>query len=613
MTRLVRFANNAVSRLAAGITNSATSLSVTPGDGAKFPSLSGSRYFMATLVRADGTTEVVKVTARSTDTMTIVRGSEAVGGASTAYSFSAGDRVENRLTSGVLDSEIDRLDAAALIGTVSKTANYSVLEADISTLIRVDTTSGTITVTLPQISTLVDDFHVIVGKVSSDTNTVSLVRAGSDTINGATSYALSAQYQAAWLIADRTNNVWTVISSGSTTNNVVDAYTGDGVVTALTLSGSPGTKNNTTVIVGGVAQLKSTYSLSGATLTLGAAPGVGVLTEVWWSQPNTIGTPSDATVTAAKLANAGYELGMRNRIINGGMVIDQRATAVTATGYAVDRWWFNASDDATKSVAVNTDAPAGFSSSLRCTVSVADATIGAIQYCEFDHFIEGYNIADLGFGTAGAQSVTLSFWVRSSVTGVYTGNIGNSDSSRLCPFNYSISVANTWERKTVTFTGCTDGTWNSTTGIGLAIKLNMALGSSFLGGTAGTWNSTSKFGSGTPVNALATNGNIFAVTGVQLERGSSATPFEYRPYGTELALCQRYYEVGQATDFYNFSGGTVIIGTGTRFLVPKRAAPTMTVSYGSLQTITAIGFQSYGSISSANWYQSVNFTATAEL
>lgn len=304
MTRLVRFSNNSLSRLAANITNADTSISLTPGDGAKFPVISGSQFFMATLLKADGTIEIVKVTARSGDTLTVVRAAEPVGSTQVAYAFTAGDRIEQRLTAKALSDELDRLDSGANIGTANKTANYTVLANDVSNLIRVDTTSGTITVTLPQISSLTDDFDIMVAKVTGDANPLNVVRAGTtDLINGATSYTIYNQWQSAWLIADRSTNTWTVISSGiSAVNTVVDAGTGSGSAT-ITLSGDPGSKNNTALFIGGVYQQKSTYSISGTTLTAGGAITSGVGYEVVWSAPLTVGTPSDGTVTTNKLAD----------------------------------------------------------------------------------------------------------------------------------------------------------------------------------------------------------------------------------------------------------------------------------------------------------------------
>lgn len=305
MTRLVKLANNAVTRLAGNITNVATTLSVTPGDGAKFPALSAGQFFMATLANSSGNTEVIKVTARSTDTFTFTRAAEPVGGVSTAYAFTAGDRVEMRLTAGALGDELDRLDAAALTSALNKSANYTVTAADVTSLVRVTTTTGAITITLPQISTLTDDFDVVVAKVTSDTNNVLITRSGSDLINGASTYALASQWQCAWLIADRSTNTWTAINSGNGIyNTTADRGTGTGSA-SITLSGDPVSVNNTAFFVGGVYQQKNTYTMSGTTLTAGGAIPSGVTWEVVWSAPVVLGVPSDGSVSTAKLADQG--------------------------------------------------------------------------------------------------------------------------------------------------------------------------------------------------------------------------------------------------------------------------------------------------------------------
>lgn len=304
MTRLVRFANNATSKLAANISNVGLTMSVTPGDGSKFPTLSGNQFFKATLIKSDGTKEVVKVTARSTDTMTIVRANESIAGVQTAYAFSAGDKVELRLTAQGLGDELDRLDAAAFLDVVSKSANYTVAETDISKLIKTDTTAGAVTITLPQISTLTGSFEVQIQKNTGDGNVVTVARSGSDTINGATSHLLASQYQCVWLVADLINNAWTAITSANASNKIADQFIGAGSAGPFTLSGDPGSKNNTDVYVGGVYQNKSTYTVTGTSLTLGGAVSAGVIIECNWAQPLPVGTPSDATVTPAKLADS---------------------------------------------------------------------------------------------------------------------------------------------------------------------------------------------------------------------------------------------------------------------------------------------------------------------
>jgi len=300
MTRLVRFSNNAVSMLASAITTGSTTLSLQAGDGSKFPTLTGTQFFMATLVKSDGTTEVVKVTARTGDTLTVVRAAEAVGGVQTAYAFSSGDRIEHRLTAKAIGDELDRLDQAALIAAQNKTADYTVTAADITSLIRMNTAGGNLTVTLPDITTLTDDFDVIVAKVSADSNVVTIARSGTDTINGATSYSLTNQWQGAWLTADRSTGTWTVIASGGGGVKAnVDTFTGTGTAGPFTMSGDPGIKENTAVYVGGVYQQKSTYSLAGTSLTLGGNVPAGVSVEVVWAAPLQVGITSANQTTAS--------------------------------------------------------------------------------------------------------------------------------------------------------------------------------------------------------------------------------------------------------------------------------------------------------------------------
>ena len=156
---------------------------------------------------------------------------------------------------------------------------------------------------------------------------------------------------------------------------------------------------------------------------------------------------------------------------------------------------------------------------------------------------EGYNVGDLAWGSSDAKTVTLSFWVRSSITGTYAVKLGNADSDRSYVSTYTISSANTWEQKTITITGDTSGTWASTNGVGIEIRFALAMGSTWTTSTLNSWQAANYFGSTTASNNwIGTNGATFYITGVQLEKGSTATSFDYRPYGTEWILCWRYYQ-----------------------------------------------------------------------
>jgi hypothetical protein len=280
----------------------------------------------------------------------------------------------------------------------------------------------------------------------------------------------------------------------------------------------------------------------------------------------------------------------KNRIINGAMVIDQRnaGASITPTAfvYTLDRWYADCTVASKFSVQRNAGSvtpPAGFTNYLGVT-SLAATTPGAADFYTVGQVIEGFNAADLAWGTASASTVTLSFWVRSSLTGTFGGVLNNSGGSRAYPFTYSIASANTWEKKTVTVAGDTSGTWLTNNGAGIEVKFSLGVGSTYAG-TAGAWTGSNKFGATGQVNVVATNGATFYVTGAQFEKGTQATSFDYRPYSTELALCQRYFETfATSTDSvtpYQGIVGFFATTTQLRSCIPmkvtKRASPTVTI------------------------------------
>jgi len=236
--------------------------------------------------------------------------------------------------------------------------------------------------------------------------------------------------------------------------------------------------------------------------------------------------------------------GRRNLIINGAAVHDQRnggsSFTPTASGqYTLDRWRPNMSASSKFSVQQSTESPASFTNSVLITYLAATTVSASDQYF-IGTRLEGYNIAHLNFGSSDAQTITLSFWVRSSLTGTFGAGIFNSAANRCFPISYTISSADTWEQKTVTIAGDTSGTWVTDNGVGLQLIFSLGIGSTFQG-TAGAWTSSAHLTASSTVNLVETNGATFYFTGVQLEVGSVATPFEHRSYGEELTLCQRYY------------------------------------------------------------------------
>jgi hypothetical protein len=289
---------------------------------------------------------------------------------------------------------------------------------------------------------------------------------------------------------------------------------------------------------------------------------------------------ADGSATAnLSSVNDGPIAGSRNRIINGDMRIDQRnagASAANINGYGLDRWTsFNVANSF--SMQRSTVAPAGFTNSLLLTTTTS-ATPAAADYRYLSQFIEGFNVADLAYGTASAVTIALSFWVRSSLTGTFSGALKNSAENRSYPFTFSVSSANTFEYKTITIPGDTSGTWLADIGIGLRVVFDLGSGSNRKG-TAGAWAGVNADGATGAVNLVATNGATFYITGVQLEPGTVATPFERRSYGQELALCQRYFQVftSFSIEGYANAGSIRAVTIPLPFPVQMRATPTRTV------------------------------------
>ena len=298
----------------------------------------------------------------------------------------------------------------------------------------------------------------------------------------------------------------------------------------------------------------------------------------------------NGTITATSL-NSQNTFGFKNRIINGAMQIDQRnaGASVTCNGnqaYAVDRFYAEDNSDGVFTVQQVADAPAGFINSLRATITTADSSLAGTQFAAICQQIEGTNFADFNFGSANAQTFTLSFWVKSSLTGTFGGTFRNSSDARCYPFTYTINSANTWEQKTLTVAGDTTGTWVTNNGIGIKVWFSLGAGSTY-SGTPGSWQSSLLVSATGAVSVIGTLNATFQITGVQLEKGSTATSFDYRPYGTELALCQRY-----CLDVKGGNNSSVINGNlNTTSFLPYIQMPT---EMRSAPSLAATGITGYG-------------------
>jgi len=297
------------------------------------------------------------------------------------------------------------------------------------------------------------------------------------------------------------------------------------------------------------------------------------------------------TSTAGGILGAGNASIMKNRIINGAMVIDQRnaGASVTPTNgqYVLDRYFASLSQSSKYTVQQNAGSvtpPVGFTKYLGVTSSSAYSVVTG-DYFLISQRIEGFNTADLAWGTANAKTVTLSFQVYSSLTGTFGGSLCNNALNRSYPFTYTISSANTWTTVSITIAGDTTGTWETNTSTGIQVNLGLGVGATY-SGTAGAWAGSAYFSATGATSVVGTSGATFYITGVQLEVGSSSTGYEYVNYQTSLANCQRYYEVlvydtnGQAAMSAPFS---TVADSRFQWLfkVQKRANPSYSVVSGS--------------------------------
>jgi hypothetical protein len=507
------------------------------------------------------------------------------------------------------------------------------------------------------------------------TNNIYVIYRGSGVSNyafvpdGSISYAKLAnnirQFSVDNFSANGTGTTFTLSETPATANTVMVAI--DGVVqtppsnysvsgTTLILTSAPAASANVTVRHLGFRTTATVTALSASSVTATelAAGSVtnaklaGSITSDKISTVNgssliantiPVNTVSGNVIVANTMSNSAFttgsieaymraqslDFGLRNRIINGDMRIDQRNvganTTPTDNAYTLDRWHTQVSQtakmtiqkmDSANSSATGYEAnsaPAGFANSLKVT-SLSGYSVGASDYFAVDQCIEAFNLIDLNWGTANAKSVTLSFWVKSSLTGTFGGSVTNGAFNRSYPFTYTIVAANTWEQKFVVIPGDTTGTYGTTNGRGIYVQFGLGAGSTY-GGTAGSWSANGYVSATGGTSVVGTNAATWYITGVQLEEGSQATPFEYRHYGTELQLCQRYYQKW----VYTLNSNMAALGlcTSTSSVVanfplyfPMRTEPTVTIP------TSGTGSGQWGFLTSGGTYPGTIGTITAD-
>ena len=367
-------------------------------------------------------------------------------------------------------------------------------------------------------------------------------------------------------------------------------------------------------IIGGTSNVTSTSISNGTSNVAVLSSNSNVTSYVNGVLQSTL---SSSGLSLTGSLNSINTFGFKNRIINGAMVIDQRnagaSVTITNTGsatYTVDRTYAYGSVASKFSVQQNAGSvtpPVGFANYLGCT-SLSAYSIGSGDLFDIGQNIEGYNIADLGWGTANAKTVTLSFQVYSSLTGTFGGALQNSAQNRSYPFSYTISSANTWTTISVTIAGDTTGTWLTTNGVGIRFVFSLGIGSTY-SGTAGSWSANNYLSATGATSVVGTSGATFYITGTQLEVGTNATNFDYRPYGTELALCQRYYSIPVPASGVTGAGyaNSATLGIIANPLpVIMRTAPTITA------TGTITGFTAYwsGNSNTVSAFSSAQVTNT---
>ena len=319
-------------------------------------------------------------------------------------------------------------------------------------------------------------------------------------------------------------------------------------------------------------------------------------------------------------------LSNRNLIINGAMQVAQRGTSFTFnSGYTLDRFLLETSglDQASLTITQDSDAPSGFAKSLKVTVSTAETAMETNEYASLTHIVEAQNLQHLDYNTADAKSVVLSFWVKSSLAGVYAVSNYTADGSRIIGATYTINSANTWEYKTVTYAGDISGALDDNNGAGFYLYWFLAAGPDRTSSSNTSWGAYAgtKLSYGQEVQLLETASATFQITGVQLEVGDAATPFEHRSYGDELARCQRYFckNGAAAHSYYAYQYTASFKFVHVQYPVQMRAAPSVSFAMNSGSWTTylhdEVHWKAYGSSGYADsaTYQLVSYSFDAEL
>jgi hypothetical protein len=426
----------------------------------------------------------------------------------------------------------------------------------------------------------------------------------------------------------------TTTGAALTTTFPAKIYAGSGTYTDNTTAASGTAAHGTAVAIGNPAIAASNNSVTytnASSLYVNGAPSAG--TNVTITNPYALYVNSgnsylggNLSVTGALVSSSSFK---RNRIINGNMLIDQRNAGASSTiadsAFIVDRLGYFATQVSKFTAGQNLNSatpPAGFSSYAGLQ-TLSAVSVGASDYFFVAQNVEGLNAADLGWGTANAQTVTLSFKVYSSLTGTFGGVLKNNAANRSYPFTYTISSANTWTTISVTVAGDTTGTWLTTNGIGLRVQFGLGVGSTY-SGTAGSWAAANYISATGAVSVVGTAGATFYITGVQLEVGTKATPYEMQIYSDQLAQCQRYYETGYNI-WSGYTNGSSNYYFSTTYKVTKRTAATLSfssiIASGFPATSPAIGqtdTQQFradptsNGVSTAGYYQ-FTYAASAEL